>query len=105
MEKVTDCLDYLLSTDDEYGELKGRMKALEHRLKVAKAEAFLDAEGKGTDKQKESLAYTSEVYRQKVEEYENVCIEMETIAAKRKSRELTIEVWRSQNANKRQGNI
>jgi len=105
MEKVTDCLDYLLSTDDEFGVLKGRMKALEHRLKVAKAEAFLDAEGKGTDKQKESLAYTSEVYRQKVEEYENVCIEMETIAAKRKSRELTIEVWRSQNANKRQGNI
>jgi hypothetical protein len=32
-------------------------------------------------------------------------IEMEILAAKRKTAELYIEVWRSQNANKRHGNI
>lgn len=103
VEKVTDCLDYLLSTDEEYGALKGKVKALEHRLKVAKSEAYLEATG--DQKKREADAYTSAVYRQKLEEYENATIDMETIAAKRKSRELVIEVWRSTNANRRAGNV
>ncbi len=105
MEKVSDCLDYLLSTDEEYGELRGRVKGLEHTLKVVKAQAFLEAKGEGTNQEREAKAYTSEDYRRTREVYENAVIEMETIAAKRKSRELTIEVWRSQNANRRQGNV
>lgn len=105
MEKVTDCLDYLISTDDEYGRLRGAVKGFEHRLKIAKAMAFLDAKGEGSQGERAEIAIASQSYKDLVEEYENTVAEMETIAAKRKSRELTIEVWRSQSANKRTGNI
>ena len=105
MEKVTDCLEYLISTDDEYGELRGHVKGLEHRLKVAKAMAYIETSPDQAVAMRESLALTSETYKNALETYENAVVEMETIAAKRKSRELTIEVWRSQNANKRSGNI
>lgn len=102
---VMKALDYLQSTDEQYGDLKGRVKALEYRMKVAKAMSFLETEGKGTIAEREAMSLVSDEYRHKIDELENTAVELETISAKRKRAELTIEVWRSQNANRRQGNI
>ena len=105
IRSVSECLQFLCDTDDDYGDLKGRVKGLEHRIKVAKAMAFLETEGKGTIADREAMSLSSEDYRHKIEELENTVAELETIAAKRKTCELIIEVWRSKNANRRQGNI
>ena len=101
---VTDSIQYLAETDEQFGKLKGRMKGLEYRLKVCKAQEFLKATGTSASAN-EQRAYASDAYITMLQEYENSVIEYETVAAKRETRVLTIEVWRSQNANKRQGNI
>lgn len=102
--RVSDCLHYLAETDEAFGQLKGVMKALEYRLKVCKAQEFLKSQASAAGV-KEQEAYASDAYQSLVKEYEEAVIDYETVAAKRETRALTIEVWRSQNANRRQGNI
>lgn len=102
--KVTDCIHYLSQTDEAFGQMKGVMKALEYRLKVCKAQEFLKSQASAAN-MKEQEAYASEAYQNLVKEYEGAVIDYETVAAKRETRILTVEVWRSQNANRRQGNI
>lgn len=101
---VSESLQYLANTDDDFGKLKGVMKGLEYRLKVCKAQEFLKQEA-GSAAEREQRAYASDAYRALVKEYEDAVIDYETVAARRETRILTIEVWRSQNANRRQGNI
>jgi len=99
--QVERAINYLAQTDDIYGELVGRCKALEYRIKVARSQAFLDATG--TIAERDSIAQTSQEYKDKIDEYENAVMEKEIIAAKRKRAELTCDVWRSINAARRQG--
>jgi hypothetical protein len=101
---VTESIQYLAETDDAFGQMKGRMKGLEYRLKVCKAQEFLKSSASSAGV-KEQEAYASDAYQALVKEYEDAVIDYETVAARRETRVLTIEVWRSQNANKRQGNI
>lgn len=93
----------MLNTDAEYGALKGLVDGLTYRLKVIEAQGYLDAEG--TQEQRKAAARTTAQYKLLAEELENSEIEFHVIGAKRKTCELHIEVWRSQNANRRQGNI
>ena len=100
---VTDSIQFLAQTDEAYGQLKAIMKGLEYRLKVCKAQEFLKCEGPAGIR--EQQAYASQAYIDMVKEYQDAVMDYETVSAKRETRILTIEVWRSQNANKRQGNI
>ena len=100
---VDAALQYLASTDAEYGRLVGHVRGLEHRLKVVKATVFLDAAG--TVAEREAQAYASEEYGAGLTEFEDASIELETIRARRKRAELTIEVWRSLNSAAKRGNI
>lgn len=93
-------LRYLASTDEQLGELVGQVKGLEHRMKTEKAIAFL--QHSGTVAEREAAALTGIEYLAMVDKYETAVTEMEIIRAKRKTRELGIEVWRSQNSNRRQ---
>ena len=102
--RVSEALDYLAKTDEQLGQLKGTAKYLaEFKVKKIKGEQFL--RNTGTKDERESKAFNSPEYEAVMNEKKGVDIELETIVAKRKTCELTIEVWRSQNANKRQGNI
>ena len=83
---VSAALHSLTETDVEYGQLIARVKALEHQVKTIKALVFLEAVGT-------------------VEDYQNAVADREIMGAKRKTHELVIDVWRSCNANRRQGNI
>lgn len=101
---VSECLQNLALSDADYGRLKGRVKWLENRLKIQKSIGVLEADAKSTI-QKEHMSYASKEYQDLNDTYRDAVVEMETLGARRKSWELTIEVWRSQNANKRKGNI
>ena len=104
MMKVTEALGYLAETDERLGQLKGAAKYYaDFKVKKIKGELFLQA--KGSKDERESQAFTNPVYQTIMEEKRELDIELETIIAKRKTCELTVEVWRSQNANRRQGNI
>ena len=94
-------LNYLAETDQPYAQHCAHVKALEYQVKTIKALVYL--ESTGTVEDKTALSESSEVYRAWVTDYEKAYCEMKTIDAKRKRADLTIEVWRSLNANRRQG--
>lgn len=100
---VFECLRYLAETDDECGRLRGVVRGLEQKLKICKAMQFLKAEGAAGIR--EQIAIASDEYRLLAQEYQDAYTELQTIETKRETRIIHIEVWRSQNANRRQGNI
>lgn len=100
-KQVEAALAYLAKTDEQTAAAKGRVKALEYRLKVAKAMEFLQASGTVAEKDATSLA--SDIYTQMVNEYQEAVTEFETFAAKRERAVLTIDVWRTEQANRRNG--
>ena len=100
---VTESLEYLAATDEPCAQAKASMKYYEHHLKTVKAMDFLDATG--TQKDRESTAYAGKNYDECKRAYRDAVFEYEKHNNKRKTAELTIEVWRSQNANRRNGNI
>lgn len=96
-------LDYLASTDEAYARAKAMVKFLEHKRKTIKATLYLDA--KGTINERESYAYKHEEMIKFLDEYQDAVYDEQILASKRKRAELTIEVWRSKNANQRKGNV
>lgn len=100
---VEDSLELLAKTDESYAKLKARVKALEYQGKTIKAQAFLIATG--TVAEREANAYTSQEYTHWLEDYENAMADAGIQEAKRKRAELTIELWRTESANKRKGNL
>jgi hypothetical protein len=55
--------------------------------------------------EREAAAYASEAYKDALEQMEDAVASMETIRALREAATYTIEVWRSQNSARKQGNI
>lgn len=100
-DTIARALHKLAETDEPYARAKASAAALEHRMKVARAVSYLRASG--TVGERDSLAITSDEYLAKLSEYEDAVLERETLGAVRKRAELNIEVWRSLNANRRQG--
>ena len=100
--KVASALNFLALTDEEHAGLKAAKTASEYMLKHHKAQAMLSSDEKSMAG-KEAQAYASQAYANAVEDLRETIVELETVAAKRKRAELTIDVWRSLNANRRQG--
>jgi hypothetical protein len=102
-EQISKSLTFLSNTDEELGPLCGHLEFLHHQLKVKKAIAFLDAEG--TVGERQAHADSSLLVRKLIGDIGNATADKETLKAKRKTRELTVEVWRTQSSNRRSGNV
>ena len=100
---VEKSLEYLASTDRQLGEVHGRVEGINHHIKTAKAVAFLEASGTVGERQAHADCNPDVVAL--INEYENVVGERETIRTTRKRAELTIEVWRTQQASSRRGHL
>ena len=101
---VSECLEYLAETDERLGVLKASADYYkDYKAKQVKAEIFLSKTG--TKDERESEALCSASYLEVMDAKRQIDTELQIIIAKRKTCELTIEVWRSQQANRRQGNI
>jgi|TARA_R100001086_G_scaffold242819_1_gene170965 flagellar biosynthesis chaperone FliJ len=100
---VEKALHYVASTDETHAKEIAHVKALEHQVKTIKALAYLDADG--TVGERTATADSSQVYQAWINTYENAIATSETTKAKRKRAELTIDVWRSINANRRIANV
>ena len=101
--RVEQALAKLAKTDEQYGELRGTCDGLEYRIKIAEAQGYLNATG--TQDERKACARTSEAYRDLTAEYEATKTDYHILQAERKREELVIDVWRSQNATHRRGNI
>jgi hypothetical protein len=85
------------------GQLRGQKEYLLHRIKIERSQHFLDSEG--TVAERESEAWVCGTVVRLCDEYRDCITELETLMTRVKAAELTVEVWRSQNANQRRGNI
>jgi len=110
-EAVESALLYLASTDEECARAKAMMKRLDHERNTARSLAMLEIDedvAKYTKKMtvaaKESLAYTSKRYQEWLEMFGDAVADYEILNNKRATEIARIEVWRSEQANRRRGN-
>lgn len=96
-------LQKLAMTDKQYAKARARVSALEYQIKIAESLGYLRADG--TQEERKSEARASQAYGARVRELDEATLEMLTLGAERRTCELRIEVWRSENANRRQGNV
>lgn len=102
-DRLTKALTLLAQTDEGAARLRGRVLALEKKEKTVLAEEFL--KHSGTMAEKEARARTSEAFRNWLAEYEDAVLDFEVLKVERSHEELVVEVWRTDSANKRRGNI
>jgi hypothetical protein len=95
-----DALRFLATTDLELGQLQANKDAAEYLLKHHVARLGLESGEKSAAAQN-TQALASEDYHSHVEALRETSAEFYALRAQRKTAELTIDVWRSYNANRR----
>lgn len=96
-------LRWMATTDVEYAGWIVAVLRAEHMADVAEALVYKSMEGPVEDRKKAAKA-SSEVAKA-MEDVFKAVRGREVLRAQRKSAELTIETWRSLNANRRVGNV
>ena len=102
-DRLQKALTYLATTDESAARARALMEGLSDQRKTVKAIGFLDASG--TRDERESSAYVSSEYREHGKRYEDAVFEYEALRNKRSTEALIVEVWRSEQANRRAGNV
>ena len=100
-KRVEQAMTYLAETDEDAAKAKAKAKSLEQFGKTVKAFGFLEAAGTVAEREAKSL--TTEEYKKYLRAYEDAVMESEKYANKRASEAGIREVWRSLQANRRQG--
>ena len=103
MKTMDECVEFLCASDGPYADAKAKVKYLDKKLKVIKAQAFLAAKGTGEVRKAESEV--SVLHLEALEEYKDACLDMETLGVERETINIRIEIWRTKSANSRKGNI
>jgi hypothetical protein len=96
-------LAFLAETDAEFADTRVMVLRTEYLVEVAEALAFKHLEG-GVEERKKA-AKTSEEVQKKFEEHLQAVRHFEFLRARRKRAELSFEMYRSLNANRRQGGV
>jgi len=99
---VEQALSYLAKTDVDHARARAEVNALNDLTKTVLGFSFESSEG--TVEAKKASAYRSGEYIAHIEKKKQAEIAYFEMDNKRKRAALTIEVWRSINANRRQGN-
>lgn len=103
-ENAEAALQYLVNTDDEFARAKTLYDALHEQRKTVEAiEYNLLKNGSAADKKQ--LAVGSDAYMKHLIALHDAHIEYETLKAKRLTNQSIIEIWRSVNSARKQGNI
>jgi|TARA_R110000751_G_scaffold40588_2_gene95870 formylmethanofuran dehydrogenase subunit E len=103
-EEAEKALDFLKNTDDEAAKIKASKEWLYEKKKTILAMSMAESTSK-TQSGKEADAYASQSYQTWLLSYKDAIYDFETIRNKRLSAAIQIDIWRSYNANTRQGNI
>lgn len=93
---------YLAETDQESAELEGEMVRREYLFDMIKDRVFLVSDGANV-KEREAKANTSAETQRAHEEYVQALVKFKGMKAKRQTEAMICDQWRSENANRRQG--
>ncbi len=102
-ERLSKALTYMAQTDEQSAELKADVARKEYLCKLARAKEFIKADG--NVELRKALAEQSDSVYDAETKLGQAIVSFEKIKAKRATEELIVEVWRSVNANRRQGNV
>ena len=100
-EQVESALFFIRDNAGRAGQLAGAVKEAEARRKANMAIAFLQATGTVAEKTARSRGDAAVI--QAYSDYCNAVAELETIKLNIKASEMLIEVWRTENSNRRAG--
>tara|TARA_R110001583_G_scaffold8832_3_gene41748 strand:+ start:235 stop:555 length:321 start_codon:yes stop_codon:yes gene_type:complete len=103
-EEAEKALEFLKNTDEQAAQMKSTKEWLYEKKKTILAMAMALSESK-TQSGKEADAYASKSYQTWLLSYKDAVYDFETNRNKRLSAAIQIDIWRSYNANTRQGNI
>ena len=101
--KLESALNYIRDTDESCAAFKVEVSRKEYLCKIARAKIFLNAEG--SVEQRKALAEISREVDLAEEARLTAMGEFEKQKAKRETNILIVEVWRSENKNRREGNL
>lgn len=101
VESTGDDLRFLAETDLKAAQLKRAVEAHDYIAKKTKNIEFLAAQGSVAERT--AIAESSKSYEEQRNKYFDAVEESEALQNERKTRQLRIDVWRSLNANRRQG--
>jgi hypothetical protein len=101
-ESIESAIKYLTSTDESHAKARANLSALQELRKTMWAFCRPD---KGTQDDKDAAARTHVDYTEHIEKIKAAEIEFHTLHNKRKRAELMVELYRTQSANQRRGNI
>lgn len=101
--RLSAALDLLVNTDEPSAELKVQMLRKEYICDLVRKRTFLSAEG--NNEERKAKSETSREVQDSITVYLDAVAEFEKIRAKRTTEALIVEVWRTQSANQRQGNV
>lgn len=102
-DKLQKALIYLAETDESCAKARGLLAGLDRQAKTVKAVEFLNSPGNVSERNE--MAYSSQRYVDHTIKIENATVDYEIMRNKRLTAELIVEVWRSENANRRRGNV
>jgi vacuolar-type H+-ATPase subunit B/Vma2 len=100
-DRMEKALMYLAETDEPAALARAKAERLKVYGKTAKAYGFLDATG--TVAEREAISVTTKQYLKWLEDLESAIMDSEQYSNKRSTEAGIREVWRSLNANRRQG--
>ena len=103
-ERRDKALQFLVNTDESAATSRAYMLGLEKQEKTILATELLKSEQK-TGPLREAEARVSDVYKEWRKVYENALFDFEIAKNRRNTAALVIECWRSENANRRKGNL
>ena len=103
-DRLTKALTYLATSDQECADAKSWVARTEYLAKLREAFAFKAAQG-DTVRDREVAAKTDQDAQKCWEIHFEAIASYEKLRAKRELEALIVEVWRSVNANRRQGQI
>ena len=92
--------DFIIKSAKPYAQAKAQRCYLEEHRKALKALLMNESTGK-TVSDREQYAYSHASYQALLNNYKNAILEEETLRVQMKGAELTIELWRSENASNR----
>lgn len=102
-DRLQKALEYLATTDGPCAQAKALLSGLEESTRAIKAMEFIKSSG--TNGERDAMAYASEAYRLHIKKIEEATYDYELMRNKRSTEALIVEVWRSENANRRHGNV
>lgn len=103
-KRVEKALRLLAQTDDEVAVAKANEMRTEFMAKTAEALAFKQAEGSSAEERRQLSRLTDEV-QTKHEEHFKAVAEHARLRARREREMIILDLWRTQQADQRRGNV